>query len=49
MAYPKHWEKHIRNFLGDIAPADLPPAELAQFTDHVFWLVKQTGLREPAA
>jgi hypothetical protein len=53
-AYPKHWENHIRNFLsrnnlGDIAPADLPAAELARFTDHVFWLVKQTGLREPAA
>src|SRR5205807_10482991 len=53
-AYPKHWENHIRNFLshnnlGDVAPADLPPAELARFTDHVFWLVTQTGLREPAA
>ena len=48
-AFPNAWERHLRNFLGVTAPADLPPAELARFTDHVFWLVKQTGIKDPAA
>jgi hypothetical protein len=48
-AYPKAWENHLRNFFGDSVPADLPPAELARFTDHVFWSVKQTGIKDPAA
>ena len=47
-AFPRNWEKHLRN-LGVTDPADLPPAELAQFTDRVFWLVKQTGIKDPAA
>jgi len=47
-ALPKTWEKTLRSFLGDTAPADLPPAELARFTDHVFWLVKQYGIKNPA-
>jgi hypothetical protein len=47
-AYPNAWEKHLRN-LGVAAPADLPPAELARFTEHVFWLVRQTGIKDPAA
>jgi hypothetical protein len=48
-AFPNAWERPLRNFLGGTAPADLPPAELARFTEHVFWLVKQTGIRDPAA
>jgi hypothetical protein len=48
-AYPTAWERHLRNRLGAIDPAELTPTELAGFTDHVFWLVKQTGIREPAA
>jgi hypothetical protein len=48
-AYPKAWEQHLRNRLADTDPADLTPAELAKFTNHVFWLVKQAGIREPAA
>jgi hypothetical protein len=47
-AYPNAWEKHLRN-LGVAAPADLPPAELARFTERVFWLVRQTGIKDPAA
>jgi hypothetical protein len=46
--YAKDWENHLRNFFGGSVPADLPPAELARLTEHVFWLVKQTGLRSPA-
>ena len=46
---PKHWQQHLRNRLGATHPADLTPAELAEFIDHVFWLVKQTGMRDPAA
>ena len=47
-AFPTNWEKHLRN-LGVTDPADLAPAELAEFTDRVFWLVKQTGIKDPAA
>ncbi|MGO8925274.1 MAG: hypothetical protein ACLQF4_20325 [Xanthobacteraceae bacterium] len=47
-AYPKHWENHLRNFFRGSLPAELPPAELDRLTEHVFWLVKQTGLRNPA-
>jgi hypothetical protein len=48
-AYPTTWERHLRNRLGAIDPADLAPAEFDGFTDHVFWLVKQTGIKDPAA
>jgi len=48
-AYPKAWEQHLRNRLGATDPADLTPTELADFTAHVFWLVRQTGIRDPAA
>ena len=47
-AFPKHWKNHLRNY-GITDPADLPAAELARFTEHVFWLVKQTGIKDPAA
>ena len=48
-AFPKRWQQHLRNRLGATRPTDLTPAELAEFTDHVFWLVKRTGIRDPAA
>jgi hypothetical protein len=47
-AFPNAWERHLRN-LGVTAPADLPPAELDRFTERVSWLVKQTGIKDPAA
>jgi hypothetical protein len=47
-AYPRTWEQLFRNFFGDSVPVDLPPAELARFTDHVFWSVKQAGIKDPA-
>jgi len=47
-ALPKNWEKLLHISLGDTDPADLPPDELARFTDHVFWLVKQYGIQNPA-
>ena len=47
--HPKMWERVLRNyFQGVSVPADLPPEELARFTDYVFWHVKQTGIRDPA-
>jgi hypothetical protein len=48
-AFPNTWERQLRNYLGDTNPADLPPAEFDRFTDHVFWLVTQTGIKDPAA
>jgi hypothetical protein len=48
-AYPKHWQQHVRNRLGATQPADLTLAQLSEFTDHVFWMVKQTGMKDPAA
>jgi len=48
-AYPRHWQQHLRNRLGATRPADLTLAQLAEFTDDVFWMVKQTGIRDPAA
>jgi hypothetical protein len=35
-AFPKTWELLLCNRLGTTNPADLTPAELAGFTDHVF-------------
>jgi hypothetical protein len=48
-AFPTAWERHLRNRLGATRPADLTHAQLAEFTDHVFWMVKQTGIKDPAA
>ena len=45
-AFPRDWEKHLR-ILGVTDPADLSPAELAKFTDEVFWRVTQTGIKRP--
>jgi hypothetical protein len=47
--HPKMWESVLRNFFRGSVPADLAPEELAQLTEQVFWAVKQTGLRDPAA
>jgi len=47
-AYPRDWENHLRNFFGASVPADLPPAELARFTERVSWMVKQAGIKDPA-
>ena len=47
-AFPKTWENHLHN-LGVSTKADLTSAELARFTERVFWEVKQTGIKDPAA
>jgi hypothetical protein len=47
-AYPRDWENHLRNFFGASVPADLPPAELARFTERVSWMVKQARIKDPA-
>jgi hypothetical protein len=46
--YPMHWKDHIRT-LGLSAGTDLPPAELAEITKHVFWMVRQTGMQDTAS
>jgi hypothetical protein len=51
-AYPINWEQLLRkrlDALGVADPADLTPAKLAAFRDHVFWSVKQSGIKDPAA
>jgi HEAT repeat protein len=48
-AFPKDWENHLRNIIGVTDPRDLSLAELARFTDRVFWHVKQMGIKDPAA
>ena len=45
----QNWQAVLRNSLGSANPANLTPGELAKFTDHVFWVVKQNGIRDPAA
>ena len=47
-AFPKTWENHLHN-LGVSTKGDLTSAELARFTERVFWEVKQTGIKDPAA
>jgi len=47
-AFPTNWQKHLR-VLGVADPAALPPEELAEFADQVFWRVKQMGIEDPAA
>ena len=32
-----------------LTDTNLPPGELAKFTDHVSWVVKQYGIKDPAA
>ncbi len=48
IAYPRDWELHLRN-MGVQASADLPPADLDRIMERVFWMVRQTGIRNPAA
>jgi hypothetical protein len=48
-ALPKHWEQLLRNRLGATDPTDLTPAEFVSFTQHVFWVVKQHGIKDPTA
>ena len=45
----RDWEKPFSAILGVTDPADLSPAELAEFTDEVFWRVKQMEIKDPAA
>jgi hypothetical protein len=48
--HPKLCETLLRNFFqGASVPADLPPKELARFTDYVFRHVQQHGIKDPAA
>jgi hypothetical protein len=48
--HPKLGETLLRDyFQGASVPADLPPDELARFTDYVFRAVKQRGIKDPAA
>jgi hypothetical protein len=47
-AFPMHWEIRIRN-LGITHGRELPEDELALLTEQVFWLVRQTGMKDPAA
>jgi hypothetical protein len=48
IAFPKDWEKHLHN-LGVTASANPPPADLDRIMEHVFWMVRQTGIKDPAA
>jgi hypothetical protein len=43
--HPTHWQNHVRA-LG--LSRDLPPEELARVTEHVFWIVRQMGIKDPA-
>ena len=47
-ACPNTWQRVLRNRLGSGDPANLTAVELAEFTEHVFWVVKQNGIRDPA-
>lgn len=50
-AFPKNWEQHLRNLLATLGVtdrADLTPAQFAEFRDKIFWMVKQTGIKDPA-
>lgn len=47
-AFPRDWKNHLR-ILGVTDPTVLSPAKLAEFTNEVFWRVKQMGIRDPAA
>jgi hypothetical protein len=48
LACPRDWQLHLRN-MGVSASADLPPAELDRIMDRVSWMVRQTGIKDPAA
>jgi hypothetical protein len=46
-ACPKDWKLHLRN-MGVSASDDLPPADLDRITKHVFWMVRQATIKNPA-
>jgi hypothetical protein len=46
-ACPKDWKLHLRN-MGVSASDDLSPADLDRITKHVFWMVPQAGIKNPA-
>jgi hypothetical protein len=51
-AYPINWEQLLRARLGAFGIsdlADLTPANSAKFRDQVFWSVRQTSIKDPAA
>jgi hypothetical protein len=51
-AYPINGEQRLHRHLGSLGvtdPADLTPAKLAEFRDHVFRSAKQAGIKDPAA
>ncbi len=51
-AHPISWEQLLPKHLGSLGVtdlADLTPAKLAEFRDHVFSSAKQAGIKNPAA
>jgi hypothetical protein len=51
-AYPINWEQLLRARLAGFGIsdlADLTPAMLAKFRDQVFWSVRQSSIKDPAA
>jgi hypothetical protein len=47
-AFSKDWELHLYN-LGVTASANTPPADLERIIERVFWMVRQAGIKNPAA
>jgi hypothetical protein len=47
-AYPKNWQAHLDN-LGLTASPDLPPADFDPIMERVSWMVRQSGIKHPAA
>jgi hypothetical protein len=47
-AFPRDWQNHLR-ILGVTDPTVLSPAKLAEFTNEVFWRVKQMEIKDPTA
>src|SRR5579859_7714743 len=45
---PGHWQTHVSN-LGLCPGRELPPEELTRVTEQVFWMVRQMGIKDPAA
>ncbi len=48
-AYHVNWEQLLRERLGATHPANLAPAELAEFIKYVLAALKSAGIRDPAA
>ncbi len=45
--FPYHWQNHVRT-LGISAGTKLSPTEMTALTDRVFWIVKQSSIKDPA-